>query len=364
MKSVLLIGLFSLFVFTFTSVPVEARSQRVGQLPNGATFSCANCHVNPGGGGARNAFGQAIQSGFLNGSGAGASVNWNATIAAADSDGDGVSNGTELGDPDGDGSPTAGVTVTNPGDATSFTQVVLNRAPVLAAIDPQTVLEGETILIGVSGSDPDGDTLTYTSTGLPAGATFEDGDFTWVPGFDLGGSTVMVTFTVSDGSEEASLTVDIAVTDVNRPAVLNASDPPRVRVLGMAGDALTFTADAEDPDGDAVSYLWTVNGAVDPETSGTLIITVPSGAQDETVSVTATSLDASSVSFSWTIGKMLVGDFDSSGDVGFTDFLAFTAQFGKTSADSDFDVMFDLDGDGTIGFVDFLQFVEYFGLSA
>ena len=62
--------------------------------------------------------------------------------------------------------------------------------------------------------------------------------------------------------------------------------------------------------------------------------------------------------------KHVVGDFDGSGDVGFSDFLAFVAQFGKTSSDSDFDATFDLDGDGAVGFTDFLTFVEFFGLTS
>ena len=338
---------------------VEARSARVGQLPNGSTFGCANCHVNAGGGGTRNAFGLAVP---LNGSGPGATVNWNATIAAADSDGDGVSNGTELGDPDGDGNPTAGAMVTNPGDATSFPQVV-NRAPTLASIEAQSVLEGETLSFMVTGSDPDGDALTLTASGLPEGAAFEEGVFSWLPGFDLGGSTVAVTFTVSDGSAEASASVDISVTDVNRPIALNAFDPPRSQVVSAAGTMVTFTADAADPDDEAVTFAWTVNGAADAEASGSLVLTIPDGTQDESVSVTATSADGSQVTQTWTIAKMLIGDFDSSGDVGFTDFLAFSSNFGKTSADADFDAAFDLDADGSVGFGDFLQFVTFFGLT-
>jgi hypothetical protein len=306
-------------------------------------------------------FGQAIP---LNGSGLRATVAWSATFAAADLDGDGVTNGTELGDPDGDNVTTPGVTVTNPGDPLSFAVQITNRAPVFTTIGAKSVGEGETLSFDVAGSDEDGDTLTFTASNLPEGAAFENDTFTWVPGFDLGGSTVMVTFTVSDGAEEASLTVDIAVSDVNRPATLNSIDPSRNLVIGMEGDGLTFTIDVEDPDGEAVTYAWTVNGAGDAEATGTLILTVPSGTQDEVVSVTATSADGSAVTQTWTITKMLMADFDDSGDVGFSDFLAFVGQFGKTSADADFDANFDLDSDGSVGFTDFLTFVAFFGLTA
>jgi hypothetical protein len=357
-KVVLFFGVVVLWGFGIQDV--DARASRVNQLPNGSVFGCGNCHTNSSGGGPRNAFGNAVP---LSGSGGGASVQWSATFAALDSDGDGFTNGTELGDPDGDGNAAAGATVTNPGDASSFPQVV-NAAPTLAAIDPQAVLEGETLSFEVSGSDGDGDTLTLSAAGLPDGATFEDDTFSWMPGFDLGGSAVVVTFTVSDGTDEASLPVEITVTEVNRPAVLSSISPSRNRVIAMDGDLLSFVVEAEDPDGDAVTLAWSLNSVADAETSGTFAVTVPSGAQDETVSVVVTSADGSEVTQTWTIAKMLVGDFDGGGDVGFNDFLLFVAQFGKTSADVDFDATFDLDADGAVGFLDFLRFAEFFGLSA
>lgn len=58
---------------------------------------------------------------------------------------------------------------------------------------------------------------------------------------------------------------------------------------------------------------------------------------------------------------MLPGDFDSSGEVDFTDFLLFVAQFGKSSSDDGFDARMDLDSNGTIDFTDFLNFVAAFG---
>ena len=58
---------------------------------------------------------------------------------------------------------------------------------------------------------------------------------------------------------------------------------------------------------------------------------------------------------------MLTGDFDSSGEVDFTDFLLFVAQFGKSSSDDGFNASMDLDSSGTIDFTDFLNFVAAFG---
>ena len=56
---------------------------------------------------------------------------------------------------------------------------------------------------------------------------------------------------------------------------------------------------------------------------------------------------------------MLPGDFDSSGEVDFTDFLLFVAAFGKTPSDDN--ARMDLDSNGAIDFTDFLLFVAAFG---
>ena len=84
------------------------------RIPNGPVNQCANCHVNPAGGGPRNAFGQAFD---------GNNRRWNATLADMDSDNDGQTNGEELGDPCGTWSTGAavprGTDISLPGNANS-----------------------------------------------------------------------------------------------------------------------------------------------------------------------------------------------------------------------------------------------------
>jgi uncharacterized protein (TIGR03382 family) len=70
-----------------------ARDNFPGYVPNGLVHSCATCHVNPAGGGSRNAFGRDVGASL-----AGGRPDW-AAVFDLDSDGDGQTNGQELGDP-------------------------------------------------------------------------------------------------------------------------------------------------------------------------------------------------------------------------------------------------------------------------
>lgn len=119
---------------------VDARPDRVRQLPNGNKFGCASCHVDQSGGGALTPFGDEINRNYLMPSGSRGVVQWNAALAMLDSDGDGVSNGQELGDPDGDRVIDPSIEVTNPGDPASSTQRTGDLNPDQGIDGPPTVL--------------------------------------------------------------------------------------------------------------------------------------------------------------------------------------------------------------------------------
>jgi len=127
----------------------------------------------------------------------------------------------------------------------------VNRAPQLSPVPAQSVAENAPLSFTLSASDPDGDSLSYTASGLPNGASFSSTNRTlsWTPGFDQAGN-YQVLFTVSDGSLTASQTVQITVSNLNRKPVISGT--PAVSV--MVGQSYRFTPTAQDPDGQPLTF--------------------------------------------------------------------------------------------------------------
>jgi hypothetical protein len=132
--------IFALTVFAVADL--MARPARVNQIPNGQKYSCQGCHFNPGGGGARNPFGETVNDNLENGQ-----VRWD-LIFNIDSDGDGRTNGEELLDPDGNWSqgqanPGNLEDVTHPGVSDATTVDITNNPETslfpLPAIDKVTL---------------------------------------------------------------------------------------------------------------------------------------------------------------------------------------------------------------------------------
>lgn len=138
-------------------------------------------------------------------------------------------------------------------DTAPTTQV--NRPPVLSLIGNKTAVENQTIEFEVYATDPDGDALTFSSSNLPSGATFdpETHIFRWTPAFDQSGTYQDISFTVVDsGSPPMSATESIAIVvgNVNRPPEFATHLPISV----TEGETVQFPVDAHDPDGNAITY--------------------------------------------------------------------------------------------------------------
>ena len=123
MKKTSVALLAALFALALSNV-AEGRPKRVEQIPNGEIHGCANCHVNPAGGGALNDFGRLVGDEFLSAAGFTGNVLWQSDLPFLDADGDGFTNGEELGDPNGawrsGDEPNSAVVVSLPGDTKSM----------------------------------------------------------------------------------------------------------------------------------------------------------------------------------------------------------------------------------------------------
>ncbi len=164
-------------------------------------------------------------------------------------------------DPNGSGDQTVTVTVTDDGNGGATTpesassSFVLrirgsDTAPVLAPVGDQQAAEGSAYALQLSAADAEGDGISYTATGLPAGALLglRTGLLSWTPRYGQAGS-YPVTFTASDGQLSTSETIDLVVAHVTRAPILTPIAPQ----TGRQGVDLNLTATATDLDGDAVA---------------------------------------------------------------------------------------------------------------
>ncbi|MFH1288839.1 MAG: putative Ig domain-containing protein [bacterium] len=87
----------------------------------------------------------------------------------------------------------------------------VNRPPVLNPIGDKSVKRMEKLAFSIIGSDPDGDTLTYSASNLPEGAYFIDQTFTWEPDFDQSGIYKNIKFEATDGMDSSNETITITV---------------------------------------------------------------------------------------------------------------------------------------------------------
>ena len=151
---------------------------------------------------------------------------------------------------------------TSPTDRHGLEQLSFHRKineSATGAVSPNAI----TVWVNFDVDDPDDDDLTVTwkSNGGQLCQHGEPSTFV-ATGADPGTYTVIAE--VSDGDNGASCSSDITVSKDKQPPVVSC----RLESTTLAvGDSTVLSANASDPNGDALTYAWTVNGQSIPNNS-------------------------------------------------------------------------------------------------
>ncbi len=140
----------------------------------------------------------------------------------------------------------------------SINVVTQNLPPEIDPISSQYVNEGDSLIINVHATDPEGGILSLGVLNSPPTASFKNlgdgnGRFIWVPDFygpwSSTNSPYNVTFFATDGTNSAYQGVEINVINSNAPPVLNIPGDKAIPV----GMLLSFSVSASDPDKELVT---------------------------------------------------------------------------------------------------------------
>ncbi len=128
----------------------------------------------------------------------------------------------------------------------------VNRTPALTAIGDKAITQNNALTFTISATDPDNDTLTYSASNLPSGASFNAATrtFTWTPSAT---GEYNATFTVSDGSLQNTETITITVSSLPQ-----SNDPPvalNQNITFNEDNSVSITLSATDLDGDPLTYF-------------------------------------------------------------------------------------------------------------
>ena len=138
--------------------------------------------------------------------------------------------------------------------------VKINNPPFIAAIGNKVVNEGQALTFTISATDADGDTLTYSASNLPAGASFNSGTriFQWTPGYTQSRIYPNIQFKVSDGTAAISENISINVSNVNIAPILTLT--PANGSTFNETDIIKINITASDQDNDPLSYIIKIDG--------------------------------------------------------------------------------------------------------
>jgi hypothetical protein len=129
-----------------------------------------------------------------------------------------------------------------------------NRPPTITGTPATSVTVGQSYSFQPVGSDPDGNTLTYSIQNRPSWATFSTttGRLSGTPTAAAVGTSARITISVTDGTATASLasfTIQVNAAANRAPTI---SGTPLTSILVALG--YSFQPSASDPDGDTLTF--------------------------------------------------------------------------------------------------------------
>src|SRR5215468_11331068 len=199
-------------------------------------------------------------------------------------------------------------TITGPGGSTGGPPGSTNHPPEVTV--PPTpggnpISEGGTTLFSVTATDPDGDSLGYawtqTSPATPQGS-FSSRTIrnpVWTAPAVAADTVFAFEVTVTDGqggSTSGTCQVTVTHTVVNRPPVVSASIAVSP-AAPVAGEVVTLSITASDPDGDPLTITWVQTSPVtqgtfgSPTTTTTTWVSPPFGVDSVDFSIQVTVSD-------------------------------------------------------------------------
>ena len=204
-------------------------------------------------------------------------------------------------------------------DRTELTfTIAVDGVPTAAAGDKQTVDEGDLVTLSGSGTDPEGESVTYAWRQTSGTTVSLSSTSVVAPTFtapNLGANEDLAfELTVSDGRLSGTDTVTITIEADNDAPTAAAGDKQTVD----EGDLVTLSGSGTDPEGESVTYAWR-------QTGGSPSVTL-TGSTTKTPSFTAPDITANTtLTFTLTV---------SDGRLSGTDTVTITIEAADTTPDA------------------------------
>ena len=213
----------------------------------------------------------------------------------------------------------------------------VNTEPTIITPLNQTSVQGSLVNLAIQANDVDGDTLTYSATGLPNGLQINSstGIISGIAS-NLSAGNFFVTISVSDGIATSNIQFNWLVTSssTNNPPIINNPSAQ----ANTVGENISLSIQANDIDNDALQYSATgLPAGLQINNISGLITGVPTTVSNNTVTVVVNDSQVSrSTTFIWNISAQNNGGSNSGGGGAFPSsfllllsLLVFTRRYSK-----------------------------------